>query len=79
MAGGKKSKEYFMTCKTQISVSINKVSVEGSHTHSLACFLWLLLCYKKSIKAAIVATKTVWAAKLNIFITWPLTENISNP
>ena len=26
----------------------------------------------------VVATKTVWPAKLNIFTIWPLTENVSN-
>lgn len=39
MVGGRKS-NYFITCKTQISVSINKASLEGSHAHLLTCCLW---------------------------------------
>ena len=69
MVGGRKS-NYFITCKTQISVSINKASLEGSHAHLLTCRLWEFNW--------VVATKTVWPAKLNIFIIWPLTENFSN-
>lgn len=46
MVGGKK-KKYFVTHKNYMKfkfVSINKVSLEHSHTYSFTDYLWLLSC-----------------------------------
>ena len=56
-----------------LPVFINKVLLEPSHTHLLIYRLWLLWLQGQSW---VVTTETVWPAKPEIFLLWPVTEKV---
>lgn len=57
-------------------VPVNNVLLEYSHAYLFTRCLWLLLPHNESW---VVATETIWAAKLKIFISGPLEKMSADP
>lgn len=62
-----------MSYKIQISVFINKDSLEPGYTHLFTYHLQLHSCYNSRTEWL---SQIIWLTELKIFSIWPFTEKI---